>query len=98
LYGQRIPDTVNKRFTHSVILLIFNMSKLAHTQKKNPAAVSLGRLGGLKGGKARAKSLSPEHRSEIARNASSARMKVLSPQRRSEIARNAVVARWSKSK
>ena len=36
---------------------------------KNPAAVALGRLGGLKGGKARAKKLSPEQRREIARKA-----------------------------
>lgn len=36
---------------------------------KNPAAVALGRLGGLKGGKARADSLSKERRSEIARDA-----------------------------
>ena len=36
------------------------------TREKNPAAVELGRLGGLKGGKARAKSLSPEQRREIA--------------------------------
>jgi len=35
--------------------------------KKNPAAVALGRLGGLKGGKARAAKLTPEQRSEIAR-------------------------------
>jgi hypothetical protein len=34
--------------------------------KKNPAAVALGRLGGLKGGKARAKKLTPERRKEIA--------------------------------
>ena len=34
---------------------------------KNPAAVALGRLGGLKGGKARAKKLTPEERSRIAR-------------------------------
>jgi len=40
---------------------------------KNPAAVLLGRLGGLKGGKARAKSLSAEQRSEIARKAAEAR-------------------------
>lgn len=33
---------------------------------KNPAAVALGRLGGLKGGKARADSLSAKRRSEIA--------------------------------
>ena len=44
--------------------------------KKNPAAVSLGRKGGLKGGKARAASLSPEERSEIARRAAAARWKV----------------------
>lgn len=36
---------------------------------KNPAAVALGRLGGLKGGKARAAALSPEIRSAIARKA-----------------------------
>lgn len=40
---------------------------------KNPAAVALGRLGGLKGGKARAKSLSAKKRSEIARKAALAR-------------------------
>lgn len=40
---------------------------------KNPAAVSLGRLGGLKGGKARKASLSPERRAEIARNAAATR-------------------------
>ena len=38
-------------------------------EKKNQAAVELGRLGGLKGGKARAKKLTPEQRSEIARKA-----------------------------
>ncbi len=40
---------------------------------KNPAAVALGRLGGLKGGKARARSLTPEERSEAARKAVNAR-------------------------
>jgi hypothetical protein len=43
--------------------------------KKNPAAVALGRLGGLKGGKARAKNLSPKKRSEIAQKAAMARWK-----------------------
>jgi hypothetical protein len=42
-------------------------------EKKNPAAVALGRLGGLKGGKARAAKLSARRRSEIARNAVLAR-------------------------
>lgn len=36
---------------------------------KDPAAVALGRKGGLKGGKARAASLTKKQRSEIARNA-----------------------------
>lgn len=40
---------------------------------KNPAAVELGRLGGLKGGPARAAKLTPEQRSEIARKAARAR-------------------------
>ncbi|OGN96691.1 MAG: hypothetical protein A2Z77_01525 [Chloroflexi bacterium RBG_13_51_36] len=40
---------------------------------KNPAAVTLGRLGGLKGGKARAKSLTNEQRKEIASKAARAR-------------------------
>ena len=41
--------------------------------EKNPHAVALGRLGGLKGGKARAKKLSKKRRVEIARNAAKAR-------------------------
>ena len=40
---------------------------------KNPAAVALGRLGGLKGGKARADKLTPERRAEVARKAARAR-------------------------
>lgn len=43
--------------------------------EKNPAAVALGRLGGLKGGKARANSLTPEQRSEIAKKAAAKRWK-----------------------
>jgi len=43
--------------------------------EKNPAAVELGRLGGLKGGPARAKKLSKERRVEIARKAAEARWK-----------------------
>jgi hypothetical protein len=43
------------------------------SEEKNPAAVELGRLGGKKGGKARAEKLSPERRKEIARKAAKAR-------------------------
>lgn len=42
-------------------------------KRKNPAAVMLGRRGGLKGGKARAEKLSPDQRKEIARAAAVAR-------------------------
>jgi hypothetical protein len=42
-------------------------------KEKNPAAVALGRLGGLKGGPARAKKLSSKRRKEIARKANQAR-------------------------
>ena len=41
--------------------------------EKNPAAVALGRLGGLKGGAARAAKLSPKKRSQIAAKAAAAR-------------------------
>ena len=44
--------------------------------KKNEAAVSLGRLGGLKGGKARAAKLTPERRAAIAQKAAKARWDV----------------------
>lgn len=42
-------------------------------KKKNPAAVALGRLGGKKGGKARAEKLSPQDRKAIALKAARAR-------------------------
>jgi hypothetical protein len=42
---------------------------------KDPAAVALGRKGGLKGGAARAKKLTAEKRSEIAKKAATARWK-----------------------
>jgi hypothetical protein len=42
-------------------------------RQKNPAAVELGRLGGRKGGPARAAALSGKKRSEIARKAAKAR-------------------------
>ncbi len=45
------------------------------TDGKNPAAVLLGHLGGLKGGKARAARLSAEKRIEIAKKAARARWK-----------------------
>lgn len=54
--------------------IIDQLSQLSgDTSGKDPLAVLLGRRGGLKGGKARAASLSPERRKEIARKAIAAR-------------------------
>ena len=53
-------------------LVFWEMFIVAET-KKNPAAVALGRLGGLKGGKARALKLTLTQRKESARKAALAR-------------------------
>ena len=53
-----------------------NRSSIKQTDEKpekNPAAVALGRMGGLKGGKARAAKLSPAKRKAIAKKAAKAR-------------------------
>lgn len=47
--------------------------KLVVQKRKNPYAVALGRKGGKKGGPARAANMTPEERSESARNAVLAR-------------------------
>ena len=49
--------------------------ELEETPTKNPAAVALGRLGGLKGGRARAKNLTAKRRKEIALLAAQSRWK-----------------------
>ena len=48
-------------------------TKVKEEVAKNPAAVALGRLGGLKGGKARAASMSAAKRKEIAKKAAAKR-------------------------
>jgi hypothetical protein len=51
----------------------------AEKPAKNPHAQALGKLGGLKGGKARAAKLTPVARAEIARKAAAARWKKAEP-------------------
>ena len=66
--------TVARRVVEQAIGEQLDGSPLEDPQKgKNPAAVALGKLGGEKGGKARAKKLSPEKRKAIARKAAKAR-------------------------
>ena len=54
---------------------IENVESQPSVDDKNPHAVALGKLGGAKGGPARAKKLTPEQRSEIAKIAAEARWK-----------------------
>jgi len=62
---QRFRDP-NQKAKQIVDLLTGEITEVNPDEGKNPAAVSLGRLGGLKGGKARAEKLTPERRKEIA--------------------------------
>lgn len=66
-----------KRSSKDLNVTAFNIVQQATGQAakpdKNPAAVALGRLGGLKGGKARAASLSAEKRKQIAKRAALSR-------------------------
>ena len=70
VYGGKMP-----RWGVGVVLVV--RDRLGYyrcmTEEKNPAAVKLGRRGGLKGGKARAAKMTPEERSESARKAAKAR-------------------------
>ena len=69
------PRDTNQLAKHIVDLTTGNAKEEDPYQGKNPAAVELGRLGGLKGGKARAKKLTKAQRSEIAKKAAAARWK-----------------------
>jgi hypothetical protein len=65
--------------------------------KKNPHAVALGKLGGPKGGRARANALAPRRRAEIARAGGVARWQNLSTEERRRVARRAASARWKRA-
>jgi hypothetical protein len=61
----------SNQLAHSVLQDVIGLAD--PKPAKNPAAVALGRLGGLKGGKARAANLSARKRKEIARKAAKSR-------------------------
>lgn len=67
------PTDINQRAKSIVDLATGQAQESAPTSDKNPAAVALGKLGGKKGGKARAESLTPERRAEIAKKAAQKR-------------------------
>ncbi len=67
---------MGKKKEHDFSVTAFRVMQEATGQikpKKAFDAVALGGLGGLKGGKARAVSLTPERRTEIAKKAAAAR-------------------------
>ena len=77
-----MPDRSKKRprdfnqLAHQVVLESTGQAPVSEAPpapQKNPAAVALGRLGGLKGGAARAAKLSPKKRSQIAAKAAQTR-------------------------
>lgn len=72
--NKKRPTDINQR-AKSIVDIATSETKdpLLNSDGKNAAAVALGKLGGKKGGKARAESLSAEQRSQIAQNAAKAR-------------------------
>lgn len=69
------PKDTNQLAKSIVALATGEITEMLTKDGKNPHAVALGRMGGLKGGKARAKALSAKKRSEIAKRAAKARWK-----------------------
>jgi hypothetical protein len=73
---EKLPADLNKR-AKSIVDIATGESE-DRAKEKDPikaAASALGRLGGLKGGRARAKSLTKKQRQEIAKKAAAARWK-----------------------
>lgn len=70
--SKKRPADANK-LAFNIVQESVGEAPLPEDDGKNPAAVALGRLGGLKGGKARAKKLSKKRRVEIAKKAAKAR-------------------------
>lgn len=70
---KKAPVELNKLAAFIVEQATDETPEVDEKPQKNPAAVELGKLGGKKGGRARAEKLSPERRREIAINAAKKR-------------------------
>ena len=70
----KLPTDTNKR-AKSIVDIATGESEEKEIDPIKAAAQALGRKGGLKGGKARAKSLTAKQRKEIAKKAAAARWK-----------------------
>jgi hypothetical protein len=69
----RVAGPDPNQAAHEMFGKIIEKSEAKPDAKKNAAAVALGRLGGLKGGKARAARLTKSQRSAIAKKAAESR-------------------------
>ncbi|MGP0094611.1 MAG: histone H1 [Xanthobacteraceae bacterium] len=69
----RDPNQLAKRIVDIATGQVEDREPEPPLEGKDAAAVSLGRRGGLKGGKARAAKMTPERRAEIAKKAAQAR-------------------------
>ena len=69
----RDPNQLGKMIVDISVGEVEDRAPTPEEQGKDAAAVSLGRRGGLKGGKSRARSLTRAQRAEIARNAANKR-------------------------
>ncbi len=69
----RDPNELAKQIVDEATGEAQPMPAIEPDEGKDPAAVALGRKGGLKGGKARAAKMTPEQRKEAARRAARAR-------------------------
>lgn len=67
------PKDTNQRAKSIIDIVTGDKKDVDPNKGKNPAAVALGKLGGLKGGKARAEKLSPAKRKKIAKKAAKKR-------------------------
>lgn len=70
--SRKLPRDPNQR-AFDVVQIATGEAEEEEESKKNPHAVALGRLGGIKGGKARARRMTAEERKRTARAAANAR-------------------------
>ena len=73
-HGQPMPKRSSKDVNQLAAEILKTVTGES-ASSKNPAAVALGRLGGLSGGRARADALTPAKRAQIAKKAAQARWK-----------------------
>jgi len=72
---KKLPADANKKAKSIVDIATGETEDVKEIDPIKAAAAALGRMGGLKGGNARAASLTPKKRSEIAKKAAAARWK-----------------------